>query len=84
MRCAFDGSPSPSAHPNEFPARLKRIREAKHESRKICSELCGLDKNAIGRYERGERSPNLRALLAIAEHFGVSVDYLVGRSDKRK
>lgn len=33
------------------------------------------------RYERGEREIPLPALIAIADFYGVSLDYLVGRSD---
>jgi len=47
--------------------------------RKALSECCGLSKNAIGRYERGEREPSLSALVSIAEFFDVTIDDLVGR-----
>lgn len=33
------------------------------------------------RYERGEREILLSALIALADFYGVSLDYLVGRSD---
>ena len=37
----------------EFPMRLRRLREQKRMKRRVLGELCGLGKNAIGRYERG-------------------------------
>lgn len=67
----------------DFPERLRRLREAQRRSRKVVSELCGLPSGAIRRYERREAAPNLRALVAIADYFEVSLDYLVGRSDKK-
>lgn len=66
----------------EFRQRLRGLREKKRISRKVLSELCGLNSDAIRRYERGESEPTLHSLIAIADFFGVSVDYLVGRYDK--
>ena len=66
----------------EFRKRLQQLRERKRISRKVLSELCGLNSDAIRRYERGEREPTMHSLVAIAEYFEVSVDYLVGRSEK--
>lgn len=65
----------------EFPERLRRLRERQHKSRKVVSELCGLPPGAIRRYERGEVMPNMESLIAIANYFGVSVDYLCGRKN---
>lgn len=65
-----------------FRQRLQCLRERKGISRKVLSELCGMHSDAIRRYERGEDEPGLHSLIAIAEYFEVSVDYLVGRADK--
>lgn len=66
---------------DKFPERLRRLRERRRMSRTALSECCGLSKNNIGRYERGEREPTASSLTAIADFFEVSVDYLVGRQD---
>ena len=66
----------------EFRQRLQQLREKKRISRKVLSELCGLNSDAVRRYERGEAEPTLHSIVAIAEYFEVSVDYLVGRCDK--
>ena len=66
----------------EFRQRLQQLRERKRISRKILSELCGLSSDAVRRYERGESEPTMQSLVAIAEYFEVSVDYLVGRCEK--
>ena len=65
----------------EFGARLQQLREKKRISRKVLSELCGLNHEAIRRYERGEAEPTLHSLIAIAEFFEVTIDYLVGRTE---
>ena len=63
----------------ELRQRLQQLRERKNISRIVLSELCGLHPDAIRRYERGEDKPNLESLVAIADFFGVTIDYLVGR-----
>lgn len=67
----------------EFPARLRKLREEKRQSRVIVSELCGLDRGAVRAYERGERLPTMDALVALADYFEVSLDYLTGRKNFR-
>ena len=66
----------------EFRERLQFLRERKRISRKVLSELCGLASDAVRRYERGESEPSLHSLVAIAEFFEVSVDFLLGRTDR--
>lgn len=62
-----------------FAERLKQCRERRGISRSTLSELIGFSKNTIGRYERGERAPSLRALVELADFFEVSLDWLAGR-----
>ena len=50
-------------------------------SRRTLSELCGLSKNMIAVYERGEADPSAATLCLLADHFGVSTDYLLGRTN---
>lgn len=61
-----------------FPERLQYLRERKRISRKTLGELVGLSKNAIAKYERGEREPTASKIVLLAEHFEVSTDYLLG------
>lgn len=63
----------------DFRERLQQLREKKGISGRVLSELCGLHSNAIKRYENGQDEPTLHSLVAIAEYFEVSIDYLVGR-----
>ena len=64
---------------NRFCQQLRRLRKRRGLSCKALGELCGLSKNTIALYERGERRPTVDALLAIADFFGVNVDELLGR-----
>lgn len=64
-----------------FPQRLQALREKKRLSRRALAELCGLSKNMISLYERGEKAPSVDALISLADYFGVSTDYLLGRKN---
>lgn len=66
---------------DDFPRRLQQMRDRRRISRSVMSELCGLSKSVISKYERGERQPTLKQLIVIADFFDCSVDYLVGETD---
>lgn len=65
-----------------FPRRLRRLREERRPVRSmaVVSRLCGLERGAVRRYERGERAPTVDALIALADYYNVSLDYLTGRT----
>lgn len=69
----------------EFSVRLRRLREERRPVRSMStvSELCGLPHSAVRRYERGESKPSMEALIALADYYEVSLDYLTGRSKFR-
>ena len=61
------------------PGTAQGARKRQHVSQRTLSQVCGLGKNVIARYESGERVPTLPVLLAIADYFGVTMDDLAGR-----
>ena len=63
-----------------FTERLSSLQAAKCLKKDLCAEL-GISIMTYYRYERGDREPSLSTLVALADLFGVSLDYLVGRSD---
>ena len=63
--------------PETFAERLQWLRERRGISRRVLSELCGLNKNQIARYERGEQAPNLASIIALSDYFEVTIDYLI-------
>lgn len=61
--------------------RLKELRQKRHISQvKLAMDL-NMNQNSISRYETGEREADYETLIAFADYFGVSVDYLLGRTD---
>ena len=65
---------------DEFPVRLRRLRESMRPVRSmtVTSQLMGLSPSALRKYERGECEPGLSALVLIADYYQVSLDYLAG------
>lgn len=61
---------------------LREIRTARHITQREVAEYLGTTARAISFYENGLREPNIAALIALADFFGVSVDYLLGRTDQ--
>ena len=64
--------------------RLKELRKSRRISQlKLATDL-NLNQNSISRYENGEREADYDTLIAFADYFGVSIDYLLGRTDNPK
>jgi len=66
-----------------FNERLKGLRLELNLTQTQLAAPLGTTKGAIANYENGNRLPNFEMLIAIADYFNVSVDYLLGRSDVR-
>lgn len=64
--------------------RLKELRKKRKISQlKLALDL-NMNQNTISRYENLEREADYKTLIRFADYFGVSLDYLLGRSDKEK
>ena len=63
--------------------RLKELREQKHLTQDGLGIKLSISQSTISAYEIGDRTPDLDMLITIANFFGVSIDYLVGLSDKK-
>ncbi len=61
--------------------RLKTLRKARGISQlKLALDL-NMNQNSISRYETGEREADYATLIKFADYFGVSIDYLLERTD---
>ncbi|HJD23927.1 MAG TPA: helix-turn-helix transcriptional regulator [Firmicutes bacterium] len=60
--------------------RLKELRKSCSLSQRELGDALGLSKSSIGNYENGYRQPDMATLNLLADYFGVTVDYLIGRS----
>ena len=62
--------------------RLKELREKRSISQlKLAMDL-GLSQNSVSRYESGVREADYKTLIALADYFRVSIDYLLERTDR--
>ena len=64
-----------------FPERLKICRTERNLTQRELAGTLGIIERSYQRYESGEREPNIDTLISIAQHFAISVDYLIGYSD---
>ena len=64
-----------------FSERLKELRISRHLTQKQVYEAVNMSAIGYQRYEYGDREPAYQNLIALADFFDVSLDYLVGRSD---
>lgn len=58
---------------------LKALREASGESMSEAADALNIAKSTYASYEYGKREPNIEMLTKIANHYNVTVDYLLGR-----
>lgn len=65
-----------------YQRRLRDLREDHDKTQQDIADILGTSQTMYARYERGANELPLRHLLTLAEYYGVSADYLLGRSDK--
>ena len=64
--------------------RLKQCRKEKGLTQGEVAIGCDITEKTYQNYELMTREPKLEILIRIAEMFNVSLDYLVGRTDKKR
>ncbi len=69
---------------SNFSERIRLLRKERKIKQKEMAEALGLAYRSYQSYEYEERYPDFQGLIAIADFFDVSLDYLVGRSDVRE
>lgn len=67
-----------------FSERLKELRISKNLTQKEVYSAIGMSPLGYQRYEYGEREPAYQKLIALADYFNVSIDYLSGRTSNPK
>ena len=64
-------------------SRLKALRKERRETQLQVAHAVGMGDRHYQRVENEEGLPGLEIFSALADHFGVSMDYLAGRTDRR-
>lgn len=66
-----------------FSQRIAAVRKELKLSQEKFGELAGVSQRSVAFWEAGERMPSHANISALADRLGVSVDYLLGRTDEK-
>jgi transcriptional regulator with XRE-family HTH domain len=66
-----------------FGKRLKELRKKNELTQSDLARIINVSPSTIGMYERENRQPTVETLNHLANHFEVTVDYLLGRTNQR-
>lgn len=61
--------------------RIRDLREDMDLRQIDVAEATGIDQKTLSNYETGKTQPDAKALIALADFFHVSIDYLLGRAE---
>ena len=64
--------------------RIRALREDHDLTQKKLGEVLSIHQRTYAYYESGQRMVPPEALCALGDLYGVSVDYLLGRTDRRE
>ena len=67
-----------------FKNRLRELRKETGETQVQVAQAVGVSYRFYQSLELGENLPGLECSMALADHFNVSLDYLTGRTEKRR
>lgn len=67
----------------EFGDIIKTLREEKGLTRDELAKRMNITYSALSKYETNNRFPDKETLNRIADYFGVTTDYLLGRTDDK-
>lgn len=62
--------------------QLKALRQSRGITQAVLSKALNISPSTVGMWEQGRREPNYGNLKRIAAYFGVSIDTLLGSTDK--
>ena len=65
-----------------FAARLREERKKHHETQTDLANLLGVSTNQISEMENGRKTTSFDRLCILCDHFKVSADYLLGRTEE--
>ena len=64
--------------------RIQDLRTDADMSQKQLSEILHISQRSYSHYETGARNIPVEMLIRLADYYDISVDYLVGRTDKKE
>lgn len=68
----------------EFCEAFKRVRNEKRYTQQAIADALMVSKGAVASWESGARKPDIDTICKLADFYGVSTDYLLGRIEIKK
>lgn len=65
----------------DYVKRIRDLREDRDKTQQQIAEYLGTSQTMYARYERGANELPIRHLLKLCDYYGVSADYILGRTD---
>lgn len=62
--------------------KLKALRKSRHLTQIAVQMKTGIEQSLISKFENGERVPPTETLIILADFYDVSIDYILGRTEK--
>ena len=62
--------------------RIRDLREDHDKTQQEIADILGTSQTMYARYERGANELPIRHLLVLCDYYGVSADYILGRSER--
>ena len=59
--------------------RIRELRKSEQKTQEEIAKMLNIATSTYGSYELGANEPNIETLIKLANYYGVSLDYLVGR-----
>ncbi|MBE6917851.1 MAG: helix-turn-helix transcriptional regulator [Ruminococcaceae bacterium] len=63
--------------------RIRDLREDRDLTQKEIAQMLGMSQTGYSKYETGENDIPTSVLIKLADFYHTSVDYLLGRTDKK-
>ena len=64
--------------------RIRDLREDAVQTQQAVADMLNMQRGVYRRYELGEREIPVWAVIQLAQHYGVSTDYLLGLSEQKR
>lgn len=68
----------------DYAKRIRDLREDSDKTQQEIAKLLGTSQTMYARYERGANEMPIRHLVALADFYNVSTDYILGRTNNQK
>ena len=68
----------------DYIKRIRDLREDHDKTQQEIAEVLGTSQTMYARYERGANELPIHHLVKLCDYYGVSADYMLGRTNKQK